>query len=178
MGSVENKSHESTSAIPTTCLSNINANASSRPITEHTNQTAGSGNRGQCPNSSTRVKRLEFVRRHYEGLQGFRKSMRRCVRGASAPTGLRPQPFGRSTLCLTDRRGVRHRLRRQIRIRAATSPAQWRHSVERETNRDHQSHARLRHTGGKRWQRLGALNHRENFLVEYGRPRAALDVPR
>jgi hypothetical protein len=57
-----------------------------------------------------------------------------------------------------------------FRIRDATSTKQWRHSAERETNRDHQTHPRLRHTGRKRWQRLGALNHREHLLVEYGGP--------
>jgi hypothetical protein len=176
LGSVESKSHESTNAIPTACLSNINEKAPRKPISKQPNQMAASSKRGECSNSSKRVKRvcsetlwgITKLSKKHEAMHARHEPARLSSRAcATNHFGQNGENFA-STPCFGDRRGVHHRLRREMRICEATSPKQWRHSVERETNRHHQSHTRLRHTGGKRWQRLGALNHRENLLVECG----------
>jgi hypothetical protein len=144
-----------------------------------------SGNRDQSPNSSKRLKRLEFVQRHYSGLQECRKSRRRCIRRTSRPTCLRAaNHLGKmartAPQCHVPEIDTALTVDSAAKSGSATRrrPKQRGHLVERETNRDHESHTRLRHTGWKRWQRLRALNHRENLLVEYGCPGAALDVPR
>jgi hypothetical protein len=88
LGSVENKSHENTNAITTACLSNINEKAPPKPIV----QTYKPNNRKRQPRPMSEFleegEALEFVQRHYEGLQGFRKSLRRCMWGTSRPAPL------------------------------------------------------------------------------------------